>query len=463
MFHLFRYFSIASLVSVIMTAAGIALLYRQVTTNAIILLSKQNNIVLAQTALNAVRDDLLDYLVSVRHLEQGQAPEPVLPANLRREIIDLTRGTAVAGISIYNQHGMVVFETGPEPGYNGLKRDEHRAPAAAMNGSIEAMLKYRDRFSLWNSASAEDNLVETYLPIRRGPRAPVEGVFEINTDISLLVREAEQAELIVMGGGLVILSLLYGTLLLIVRRARRIIETQQQTIHERTHTLEVLSAQMLSKEESEKQKLAANLHEGVAQTLSAIKYSLETTSGAAGPSPELLEQVVPAIQNAIQEVRSISTGLRPPNLDDFGILATLSWLCREFEAVYPGIRIHRAFELEESQVPAPLKIIIYRIVRAGLIRVAKFTRSIEVDLHLLLRDGSVTLVIDDRQILPAPATDDHLAVSGVGQDLGAGVVQSGDPERELATMEERAVLSGGLFSASRNESGGMTLQASWLR
>lgn len=448
MFRLFRYFSITSLVSFLMTAAGIAMLYRQVTVDSIVFLSEQNNIVLAQTALNAIQEELLDYLVSVRDQRPGRASDLPPPNALQKAVRDLRLGTPIVRIVIYDRQGTVVASTDPARLGSGPEQEDDKALLAAFGGKIGSEFTYRDRLAFFGHHSADDNVVETYLPIRRDREAPVEGVFEIYIDINPLVMDAERREIIAMGGGLLLLVLLYGALLLIVGRAKRIIESQQQTIRERTQTLELLSAQMLRKEETEKQKLAVELHEGLAQTLSAIKFSLENSSRQPeGESPSVIERVVPAIQSAIQEVRSISTGLRPPSLDDFGILATLSWLCRECEAVYTGIHIDQAFDLDENDVPAPLKIIIYRITCGALNRIATQASTARVRVRLFMEDGSVELVINDQAIeLKSTAgdsdADDHART-------------------DLATMEERTVLSGGRFSMGRNEWGGTTLHASW--
>ena len=446
MFRLFRYFSITSLVSILMTATGIAMLYRQVTVDSILFLSEQSNIMLAQTALNAIHDELLDYLVSVRGQRPGLASAQPPPDALQNTVRNLTRDTPIVRIVIYNRLGTVVASTDPARMGSGPGEEDDEALRAALGGKIGSEFIYRDALAFFGRTTAEDNVVETYLPIRRDRAAPVEGVFEIYIDINPLIRDAGKKEIVVMGGGLVLMSLLYGVLLLIVGRAKRTIESHQQTIRERTQTLELLSAQMLRKEETEKQKLAVDLHEGVAQTLSAIKFSLENSSYQ--PDGEVLERVVPAIQKAIEEVRGISTGLRPPSLDDFGILATLSWLCREFEAVYKGINIDPAFDLDENDVPAPLKIIIYRITRGALNRIATQASTAQVRVRLFIENGSVALVIDDQALTLRSTTG-----NGNGDDYA---------RTELATMEERTVLSGGLFSAGRNEWGGMTLRASWM-
>ena len=85
-------------------------------------------------------------------------------------------------------------------------------------------------------------------------------------------------------------------------------------------------------EEQKKQKIAIDLHEGLAQTLSAIKVNVESSSrgNLRDANAQPLEHIVPVLQNAIQEVRSIATELRPSSLDDLGLLPTI------LAAVYPA-------------------------------------------------------------------------------------------------------------------------------
>ena len=84
-----------------------------------------------------------------------------------------------------------------------------------------------------------------------------------------------------------------------------------------------------------------------------------------------MDSIIPMLQEAIQEVRTIATDLRPASLDDLGLLPTLNWLCREFEQQHPGIRIERQISLQEQDIPPPLKVILYRIIVSVLDDVAQ--------------------------------------------------------------------------------------------
>ena len=123
-------------------------------------------------------------------------------------------------------------------------------------------------------------------------------------------------------------------LLLVVRRARNVIDSQNQTIRERTQTLEILSARMLKSEESNKQKIAMELHEGLAQTLSAIKLYVENLRSAGREDPgssQSVGAIIPVLHDAIEEVRAIATELRPSSIDDIGLLHTLDSHLRDVE------------------------------------------------------------------------------------------------------------------------------------
>ena len=108
--------------------------------------------------------------------------------------------------------------------------------------------------------------------------------------------------------------------------------------------LRLLSSQLLKAQEKERKRVAQELHDGIGQQLTAVKFRLEQAIEQAGESDtgaESLVKVIPMIQNAIKEVRRISMDLRPAILDQVGILATIGWLCREFQASFKNISVEK--------------------------------------------------------------------------------------------------------------------------
>ncbi|NIS68437.1 MAG: two-component sensor histidine kinase, partial [Proteobacteria bacterium] len=96
-------------------------------------------------------------------------------------------------------------------------------------------------------------------------------------------------------------------------------------------------------QEDERKSVAQDLHDSIGQTLSAIKFGTEKALGelpkrASKKIRQPLEATIAMVQNGIEEVQRIQMALRPATLDDLGILATISWFCREFQTIYSGIR-----------------------------------------------------------------------------------------------------------------------------
>jgi len=220
---------------------------------------------------------------------------------------------------------------------------------------------------------------------------------------------------------------------------------------ERAAALETLSAKMLSSDEMEKKKLAFGLHEGLAQTLVTIKMRVERKLqqlAANDAQDESLAAIVPLLQSAIKNVETIATGLRPASLDELGLLRTVGWFCREFYRLHPEITVAEEILVQEEDVPAALKIVIYRIVESAFTTIALYENTDRIELTLQLEHGSIVLAIDDT------AQDTRYAAQGMR-------ASDADLHPHFAEAKERTTLSGGNFSIARNAAGGITLRASW--
>lgn len=216
--------------------------------------------------------------------------------------------------------------------------------------------------------------------------------------------------------------------------------------------LRFLSEQLLTAQEKERKRVAQELHDGIGQSLSAIKFRLENSleqmdNSIDRPGLESARAVIPVIQDAIEEVRRISMGLRPSTLDDLGILATVKWFCRKFQATYSGIRIDREIDLEESCVPEPIKVVIFRVLQEALNNIAKHAQADRVSLFLGKTDNGIELAIEDNGV----GFDSEAVVSAEGPGRGFG----------LAGMRERTELSGGLFGVKSGVGVGTIVHALW--
>ena len=226
----------------------------------------------------------------------------------------------------------------------------------------------------------------------------------------------------------------------------------EEALRKSDKELRVLSNQLLSAEEKERKRIARELHDSIGQALSAIKFSVENAllelRAAANPIDlGSLEAVIPLTQKTIEEVRRIVKDLRPSILDDLGILATIGWFCREFQNVYAGIRIETTIDIEEKEVPLYLKTPIYRIMQEALNNVAKHSRANFIHLQLMKKEAGMHLKIQDngRGFNPDRAMALQTSRRGFG----------------LASMRERAELSGAVFEIDSIKGAGTTIHIAW--
>ena len=446
---MFRKFHITVLISVILAATLLMMFYRHLAISDIVTLGERNNVILAQSVLNSVKPQLLEFLRAVSDASVEDVKSRPIPRELEKVIREAMLDTTVVRVKIYNQQGMVVISTKTEQ----VGRDQSNNPGyvAAASGRISSKLIYRDTFNVFDQETEEDNLIQTYIPVRDSPIQPIYGVLEIYTDVNPLVAQTESTEFLVILVVFAILGTFYGFLLFVVRRSEKIIEDQQAMIKERTTTLELLSNRMLTAEERQKKRIAQALHEGVAQTLAANKLQVENACqliDGNAQSSAALNAVVQSIQDAIQDVRHIAMEIHPSSLDEHGLLPTLDWFCREFSSICNGIKMEVQVDIEERDVPEVLKPIVYRIFEQAMNNIARYAQAKCVQLSLIKEDRRLKLSIADDGVRYHP--EESLTKQSVERKIG------------IEAMRERTVLSGGLFSVDTNQWNGTTTQSSWV-
>ena len=226
----------------------------------------------------------------------------------------------------------------------------------------------------------------------------------------------------------------------------------EEALKESGKQLKHLSSELLNAHEKERKRVAGEIHDSIGQSLSAIKFRVENVLQQLGKSIDKkmtkpLEDIIPLVRASIEEVRRIQTDLRPSLLDDLGILATIDWFCREFQITYSHLRIEKLIDIQESEIPESLKIVIYRILGEALHNVAKHSKADLIRLSLQKTDSTIALTIQD---------------NGKGFDLEK--IRSKERSRKglgLISMQERTELSGGSFAFESGRRGGTVVRAVW--
>jgi PAS domain S-box-containing protein len=225
----------------------------------------------------------------------------------------------------------------------------------------------------------------------------------------------------------------------------------EEALRESENQLHHLSSQLFSAQENERKSLAKELHDSIGQSLTAIKFGTENVlkqlPKRSSQEIRQLQATVSMVQSAVEEVRRIQTNLHPPTLEVLGILATISWFCREFQTIYSGILIEQTIDIEEKDVPDPLKIVVYRVMQEALNNIAKHSEARVARLSLKKVKGTIGLTIED---------------NGRGfdleQKLSPGSLRKG---LGISSMKERVELSGGSFAIESTTGRGTSIRASW--
>ncbi len=226
----------------------------------------------------------------------------------------------------------------------------------------------------------------------------------------------------------------------------------EEALAQSEEQLRSLSRQLLRAQEDERKRVARELHDGIGQSVTAIKFEVENVIRKMSvnvPSEhfEPMQSLLAVIRNVVEEVGQIAMDLRPSILDDLGVLSTIAWLCREFGKTHLHIGVERHLELEETEVSDDQKIVVFRILQEALNNVAKHSSADQVQVLLRKRNGGIELRVRDNGV----GFDLETVNSAAGNRRGLG----------LASMKERSQLSGGSFSVRTQPGMGTVITASW--
>ena len=194
---------------------------------------------------------------------------------------------------------------------------------------------------------------------------------------------------------------------------------------------------LIAGQELERTRLARELHDETGQALASILLGLKTLERQVGEEP--LVQIRELVASALADVRRLTTELRPPALDDFGLEAALERLA-SVHAGKAGLNVQLNVGQPANPLPATHDTAVYRIVQEALTNVVKHAQAKSVSIVVAYAAGSVRCVIEDD---------------------GAGFVPGSVREGALGLvgMRERVNLLGGRFEVQAAPGRGTTLIA----
>jgi two-component system sensor histidine kinase UhpB len=194
---------------------------------------------------------------------------------------------------------------------------------------------------------------------------------------------------------------------------------------------------MVAAHEAARVSIARDLHDEVGQLLTGVLLHLDSIADAARDGRGEIGEAKEAVRRALDEVRRISSELRPEMLEHLGLLSALTELATTFGRA-SGIRVEREFEASLPALDPATSLAIYRIAQESLTNVARHARAEKVTIAIEGGHGSVVLRVADN-----------------GGGFGKPV-----PEEHggLRSMRERALLVDGALAIRQMPAGGVEVR-----
>ncbi len=209
--------------------------------------------------------------------------------------------------------------------------------------------------------------------------------------------------------------------------------------------LRSLASQVIRAQEQERKRVARELHDDTAQVLFAqllrVAALKNSSSEEARQTAATLEQMT---VEALESVRRLALELRPPALDDLGLLAALGDLAQRFSEKLK-IPVDYQARGPRERLPSEVELVLYRVAQEALTNIAKHAGASHVWIDLDRTPEDVSISVRDN----GRGFDRHRAIAGDQHGLGLG----------LFGMEERVALVGGTFKIWPMRRGGTEIYA----
>ena len=233
----------AALSAVIVSIVGLLLSFAhdRLAQQHLLALGERNNVALTQAFANSVWPQVSAFVGSVSTLTAHELRARPETAQIRASVIALMQGLDVVKVKIDDQQGCTVFST--EASQIGDDKSANAGYRQARAGTASSELTHRDTFSAFENMIEDRDVLSSYLPIRVGSNASVQGVFEIYADVTALLQRRQRTQQMVNLGVFVLLALLYAVLLSFVGRASRTIVREHSELEafaqKKSQTIEV--------------------------------------------------------------------------------------------------------------------------------------------------------------------------------------------------------------------------------
>lgn len=201
---------------------------------------------------------------------------------------------------------------------------------------------------------------------------------------------------------------------------RRAHDNLESLVEQRTHALQELSVRLMRVQDSERRRIARELHDGLGQYLTAAKININVLASDAS-NPRALADATKALDQSIVDIRTLSYLLHPPLLDEAGFDSAAHWYIEGFSK-RSGIDVRTNIKLPMKRLTDAVELAFFRILQEALTNVHRHSGSKKVKVDLWADSLNVILEVKDFGCgLPQDLLD-RFQQNGTGTGVGlAGI------------------------------------------
>jgi PAS domain S-box-containing protein len=204
-----------------------------------------------------------------------------------------------------------------------------------------------------------------------------------------------------------------------------------EQLEEANRQLRILSRQLFHIQEEERRHLARELHDEIGQTLTAAKINLKIIApDVPAKISGRLEDSVQLLDRLLRQVRELSLNLRPPLLDELGLVPTLRWLVDQ-QAQRAGLRVSFNANADDLEIDPDVQTTCFRVAQEAITNVIRHSGAKNLAVDLRRETERLTLTVSD----DGAGFDPAVLQQRTTQNLTLG----------LLSMKERALLARGGF------------------
>jgi len=162
--------------------------------------------------------------------------------------------------------------------------------------------------------------------------------------------------------------------------------------------LQMFSRQLIEAQEDERRRIARELHDQIGQVLTAIKMNLHTVQQDCNTTEagSHIKDNIEAVDQALRLVRDLSIDLRPPLLDDLGLVTALRWYVDRY-AKRTGLNVELTIELpdENERFSRELETACFRIAQEALTNIVRHAQASRILVRLVKDEAKLFLSVKD--------------------------------------------------------------------